>query len=413
MTGTEDVQAEVKDFFMGTPGLEDPHPLMGKLRAACPVAHSEAMGGYKILSRYLDIVAALQDYSTFSNCVIAIPPIEDLRGKIIPLNYDPPEHTEYRQVFAAYFTPRAVAKVEADARARLRTLLENFLAKGGGDFVPHVLVPFPCVTFLLMLGLPLADLDQLLEWKDVLVRDLLSGIPERVNEAVNVVLPKIENYFAQRVTEREQDPNPPDDVLTALSRADFRGRPFTLVEKIQTLMLFFQAGLDTVTGQLGFIVEHLATNPGQRRLLHDNPSLIPNAVEEYLRYFSIVTLARKVMVDTEVAGVPIKAGELVQLLTQSAGRDESQYPNAGEIDFERKNFKHLGFGAGPHRCIGSHLARMEMRVALEEMNEAMPDYALADPASVTHHWGAVAGVDRLDLTIPASKRDDHHHKDGP
>ncbi len=399
MTTTEDVQDEVKSFFMQDPTLKDPHPLMERLRGSCPVAHSEAIGGYQILTRYEDIWAALQDYTTFSNCVIAIPPIEDVRGKIIPLNYDPPEHTEYRQVFAAYFTPRAVAKVEADARARMRELLVKFVADGGGDFVQEVLVPFPCVTFLLMLGLPLTDMDQLLEWKDILVRDILSGDPDKVTYVVTVVLPKIENYFAERVTEREADPNPPDDVLTALSHAEFQGRAFSLTEKIQTLMLFFQAGLDTVTGQMGFVVEHLANNPRQRHQLREDPTMIPNAIEEFLRYYSLVTLARKVMVDTEVAGVPIKAGELVQLLTQSAGRDERQYPHADVVDFSRENIRHLGFGAGPHRCIGSHLARMEMRVALEEMNALMPEYEIVDPSSVSHHWGAVAGVDRLDLRL--------------
>jgi len=390
---------KVKAFHMGDPELTDPHPLFDAMRESCPVARSEATGGYWVMTRYEDVHRALKDPSTFSSRVVAVPEIEGERGKLIPLNYDPPEHTVYRNEFAPWFSPGVVARAEPGARERFVGYLEHFVENGGGDFIEAVAVPFPCVTFLLTLGLPLEDMDQLIEWKDYLIRTLLAGVPEDIAFVLEQILPKINNYFQEKIEERTALTDRPDDVLTYLVDARRGDVPFTLEEKVQTLMLFFQAGLDTVTGTLGYFMNFLATHPEHMQQLIDEPELIPNACEELMRYFSIVTLARKVMKTVEVEGVTIPEGDLCVFLTQSAGRDELQYENANVVDFRRTPIRHLALGGGPHRCLGSHLARMELKVALEEVVRIMPHFEIDPNEQVINHWGAVGGVDYLPLVV--------------
>jgi cytochrome P450 len=400
MVGDELVK-RVKEFHISEPDLGDSYSLFAGMRETCPVAHSEAFGGFWVLTQYEDIHAALKKPDVFSSRVHGIPPVEDERAKkIIPLNYDPPEHGMYRNQFTPYFAPVTIPLVEERARPRLRKLLEHFVAKGGGDFIAEVAVPFPCVTFLEITGLPAADLTELLEWKEAMVRDLHSGDPERLQHAVEVVIPKIHRYFGKKISERIDDPNPPDDVTTKVAYARYGDRDFTMDEKIRTLDMFFQAGLDTVTGLIGTIVEFLATHQDHLRQLQDDPDIIPNAIEEFLRYFGIITLYRQVMEDTVVHGVSMKAGDLVMMLTQSAGRDETAYENAEVVDFHRSPIRHLGLGGGPHRCLGSHLARMELRLAIEEICFVMPEFQIDLTEGIpTRHWGAVGGLDELRLRV--------------
>jgi cytochrome P450 len=282
----------------------------------------------------------------------------------------------------------------------LRDLLAAFAYRGGGDFISDVAVPYPCLTFLELLGLPLQDLDQLLEWKDVMVRDLHSGDPQTTAAVMESTAPRLYDYFEAKILEREAMEEPPDDLLTAIARATYRGMAFTLDEKTRTLDLFFEAGLDTVTGLLGYIAEFLALNPEYWQDLVDTPSLVPNAVEEFFRYFGIVTINREIVQDTELSGVSLPKGDYVVILTQAAGRDPGAYPNPERVDFRRPNIRHMGLGAGPHRCIGSHLARLELQIALEEMIGIMPNFSIdGDPADLSRHWGVVAGLDSLPLVV--------------
>ncbi len=384
---------------MGEEGLDDPHPLFEQMRKKCPVARSEAMGGYWLMSRYEDCLEALKTPTVFSNTVMTLGQVEEVRGKLLPLNYDPPEHTVFRTEMAPWFSPTVVKRTEPGARDRLRRYLATYAAAGGGEFISAVAEPFPCVTFLLILGLPLEDMKDLLEWKDMLIHVLLKDDQEKIDEVVDEGIPLIGAYFNRALDERAAMEDQPDDVLTSILHAKRGDVPFTRDEMVQTLMLFFQAGLDTVTGTLGFIMEFLATHPEHRQLLIEEPTLIPNAVEELVRYFSIVTVTRKVMETVAVAGVTIPKGDFCVIPTASAGRDELQYENASDVDFRRRPIRHLGFGGGPHRCIGSHLARMELIVALEEIFSIMPDFELDPAQEVGIHWGAVAGIDKLHLLV--------------
>jgi cytochrome P450 len=269
-----------------------------------------------------------------------------------------------------------------------------------------VAIPYPCVTFLELLGLPVEDLGQLLGWKELMIRDLHSGDPERVADLMQNAIPSHNAYFESKILEREamsEECRPHDLISTVISAKHDGDVPFTLVDKTQTLNLFLGAGLDTVTGLLGFIVEFLATHPDHRRQLIEEPELIPNAVEEFFRYFGIITMFRKVMCDTMVNGVAMHRGEYIMILTQAAGRDPSEYGEPEMVDFGRRDIRHLGLGAGPHRCLGSHLARLELKIALEEITSIMPDFSIdGDPSTLSRHWGVVAGLDALPLVVTES-----------
>lgn len=397
-----DVKDRVSTWHVGDPDAGDTHAFWSELRDQCPVARSDRHGGHIVVTRYDDIIDVLQDPGTFSSTANTIPDTSQVRPKFIPFNYDPPEHTAYRQLFAAYFAPRNVAKAEAEARKLFIELIEGYIAKGGGDFIQEVAMPFPCITFMLILGAPLEDTNELVEWNHVINHGFDSPDPAVVDYALNVVQPKIVGYVDALVASRENVESPPDDLLTALSRAEVDGVPLTLEEKRNTVLLFLGAGLDTVTAQLALMVERLAGDPRLREQLIADPGLIPNAVEEFMRIDSIISLARKATTDTEISGCPVGAGDMVQLLTPSAGRDADHYDNPDEVDFTRDGIKHLGFGGGPHRCQGSHLARMELRIALEEMMVRMPHFSVSPGVHLERHWGAIAGLENLPLTVDAS-----------
>jgi cytochrome P450 len=166
------------------------------------------------------------------------------------------------------------------------------------------------------------------------------------------------------------------------------------------LLLLLVGGLDTVTASLGLAVEYLAGHPEVRHQMIDEPDLIPSAVEEFLRYFALINIHREVVQDTRLGGVQLRRGDYVGVCIPAANRDDERFPDAGEVDIQRSPNPHLGFGAGPHRCLGSHLARMEMAVAFEEICRRMPDFAVTDGTVPRHHFGGVMGIEELHLTIP-------------
>lgn len=230
MTTPEDVAEKVRDWHIALPDSGNPHELLGEMRAHCLVAHSDLFGGFHILTRYEDMVRVLQNYETFSNDAFSIP-WEETRTKLIPLGYNPPEHTAYRRVFASYFGPRAVTLIEPSARARFQDLVRDYVAAGGGDFIDALATPFPCITFLEILGIPISDLGLLAEWKNALSRDINSTDPALIEHAVTVIQPRTATYFAERVTEREAMADQPDDLLTAMVHAEIDGQPFTLDDR--------------------------------------------------------------------------------------------------------------------------------------------------------------------------------------
>jgi cytochrome P450 len=343
----------------------------------------------------------LQDPGTFSSAQgNSVPPAFDPIGTWIPLHFDPPEHGQYRHDINPYFLPKKMAAREDELRGLIRKYLEPIVADGGGDLVEKLCVPYPSEAFLLMLGAPVEDAETLLYWKNMNMLGM-SGDPEAEKFVNEQIRPEYLAYFDALLTARAESDDPPDDILTGLTRARFGDRPYTRGEMLRMCTSLMIAGLDTVTAALGWSLHFLATQPTYRQQLIDDPALIPGAVEELNRYFATVSVARRATRDTELGGNRIAKDDWVLCVLPSAGRDESAFPDADRVDFTRTPNRHLAFGFGPHRCLGIHLARIEMRVLLEEMIRLMPHFRIAPGADARFYNGIVLGVATLPVEVLA------------
>jgi cytochrome P450 len=251
------------------------------------------------------------------------------------------------------------------------------------------------LIFVPLMGLPESDLGTFLGWKDKILH---TTDPAQRAEVFATVNAELQAYFTAVFHDRRRRADPGDDVIGQLAQARFDGgRPLTLQEFVGMACLLWGAGLDTVTAQLSLAVHHLATHPELRDQLAADPALIPTAIEELMRFDSLVNDCRKATADIEIGGKTIKAGDMVMVMYGAAGRDPEQFPDPYRIDFRRYPNRHFGFGGGIHRCAGSHLARAELRVAMEEIHRRMPRYALDPDQPVERHFGYVRGLDSLHL----------------
>ena len=377
----------------------DPFATLEKLRTGCPVAHSEMVGGHWVLTRHADMERVLQDPKTFSSAQgNSVPPAFDPIGTWIPLHFDPPEHGQYRHDINSYFLPKKMAAREEELRGLARKYLEPIVAVGGADLVEKLCVPYPSEAFLLMLGAPVEDAERLLYWKNMNMLGM-SGDPEAEKFVNEQIRPEYMAYFDALLQQRATSDDPPDDILTGLTRAHVGDRPYTRGEMLRVCTTMMIAGLDTVTAALGWSLHFLATHPDHRRQLLDDPDLIPSAVEELNRYFSTVSVARRATRDVDLGGAAIRKDDWLLCVLPSAGRDDGEFPGAGVVDFARTPNRHLAFGFGPHRCLGIHLARIEMRVLLEEMMRLMPHFRITPGADARTYNGIVLGVASLPVEI--------------
>jgi cytochrome P450 len=379
---------------------DDPYPVIDRLRAQCPVARSDAMGGFWVVTRYQDCRFVLQDPGLFSSVQNIVPHTQATAlGPDIPTQIDPPDHGKYRQILNPLLSPRVVAALEPRMRALAAELIDAIVGAGRCDFLDGFAVPYPSLIFVPLMGLPESDLGMFLDWKDKILHT--TDAAERA-ENFRTVNAELQAYFTAVYHERRGRPDPGDDLVGELVKARFGGeRPLTLEEFVGMATLLWGAGLDTVTAQLALAIQHLAEHPELRDALVADPALIPGAIEELMRFDSLVNDCRKATADVELGGKTIKAGDMVMVMYGAAGRDPEQFPDPYRIDFRRYPNRHFGFGGGIHRCAGSHLARLELRVAMEEIHARMPRYALDPGRPVERHFGYVRGLDRLDLVLEA------------
>ncbi len=317
---------------------------------------------------------------------------------IVPVAADPPEHTRYRKILAPFFGVRGTARWLPEVRTLAAQLIDGFISRGSCDVVTEFAVPLPAQVFLTLFGLPLQDRDRLIAWKEALLSAVgISGAEPPPDEVI-VLAAELYEYLTSHIATRRGQAG--DDVLSALLAGD--GQPLMSDEEILGLsFLFVLAGLDTVTSALSTAFAALAAHEGLRRAIAADHGLLPAAVEELLRADGpVVTVPRVATRDVEVAGTLIPSGSYVAVAVGAANHDPAEFADPASVDFGR-GARHLAFGGGPHLCLGAHLARLEMRVALEEWHRRIPDYSLAPGAMAAAGWpAALVGYDHLALVFP-------------
>ncbi|MFW0786976.1 cytochrome P450 [Gordonia sp. CPCC 206044] len=352
-----------------------------QLRDEGPIIHNTFADHY-IVTGYEDMLAAYQNPSVFSNSAVTVfNPNPTFRW--IPQMLDGDEHRQWRKQLGPLFSPKHVEGLEDKVRERAVELIESIATRGRCDFIEDFANQYPSFIFLDLMGMPFEDLDTFLHWEHEILH--VSGDAEETARRRGAATAELTEYFRKLINERRADPR--DDLISKAISFEVDGNPVSQEDMESFCILMFMAGLDTVTATLGTTFHYLATHPEDRQAIVDDPDLIPSAIEEMLRAFAIVIPSRKVMEDTEIAGCPVKAGTMVCMPLNLATRDEAVYDDAKEVQLDRSPNNHIAFGAGPHRCLGSHLARRELRIALEEWHRIIPDYRLSPDSAPTEKGG--------------------------
>lgn len=368
--------------------VNDPFPIWDEMRKTCPIAHTERFMGVYFPSRYDDVRAVAYDTEHFSSRRIIVRETPPPRIPAPPITSDPPEHRPARMVLLPPFTPDAMKKLEPRARALANELIDKFIARGTADAAVEYAQEIPVRLIAHMLGLPESDGDLYRKWIKMVLEDGITNVAIAVQAAG-----EMQQYFGAYVQERLKKPG--DDLISYLSSVEFKGEKLTPENVIGSLRLLLIAGIDTTWSAIGSCIWHLARTPEDRRRLVKNPALMPTAIEEFLRAYAPVTMAREVVKETQINGCTFKPGEMVLLSFPAACRDPEMFPDAGKVIIDRKENRHAAFGLGIHRCVGSNLARMEMTVAVEELLKRIPEFSLN--GEVTWSEGTVRGPRRLPI----------------
>ena len=304
-----------------------------------------------------------------------------------PLEIDPPDHGFYRSFLNPLFSPVAVKKMDERIQARAQELIDGFKDRGHCEFISEFARPFPIAIIMQLLGLPIDELDMFIDWGQRLLHGDTIEIQAQAASEIHL-------YLKDRIAEKRRAPQ--DDFISYICKTEVDGRRLDDGECMGICYLMFVGGLDTVASSLGFQFHHLATHSDHHQFLLDHPKKIPAAVEEYLRRFSSVTTARQVTKDIEFHGVTMHKGDWLTLCQPSTSVDPLEYENPMEVNFDRRH-RHLAFSFGPHFCLGSHIGRRELNVALEKILSQLPNLRVAPNSQVISHGGAVFGIAHLEL----------------
>ena len=365
-----------------------------------PIARTERFEGAWLPTRYEDVKAIAYDTEHFTSrrIVLRHKKYEDPPLPAPPITSDPPEHKAHKRVLLPFFSPQEVGKLEPMARRICNELIDDFIADGRCDAAQHYARHIPVRIIAYMLGVPVRDSDRFIQW----IHEILEvGIVD--DEIGKNATKAMRDYFRHHIALRkegrtEADPDGPEpDLIRVMMDGSLNGVPFEENHVLGTLNLLMIAGIDTTWSAIGASIMHLGRHPEDRTRLVAEPALMPTAVEELLRAYSPVTMAREVKKDVDLGGCPMKKGEMVLLSFPAANRDPEMFPDADRVVLDRQENRHGAFGLGIHRCVGSNLARMEMQVAIEEWLKRIPDYRVV--GDVTWSDGTVRGPRTLPVAF--------------
>lgn len=383
------------DFDLFDPRfIADPYPVYRDLRERCPVAHTERGKSTFMPTTYEDVAQVAHDTEHFSSRDVGVVSAAD--GSFLvapPITSDPPFHTDARRLLLPAFSPKAVEQLRPTTVAMADQLIDAIEGTGRADAAADYAQHLPPRVIALMLGIPTEEEDRFTDWA---VRILQIGPtdPEVGRLATREVL----DYFRGQVKRRANEPG--DDLVSHLLACRLDGAPLSEKHVLGTCFLLLVAGIDTTWSSIGSSLWHLATHPEDRARLVADPALIPTAIEEFLRAYGPVTMAREVIGETEIGGRTVCPGEKVLLTFPAANRDPDRFADPDEVMIDRQQNRHIAFGVGIHRCLGSNLARMELQVAVERWLDRIPDFELAPGAEVTWTGGQVRGPRTVPVVFP-------------
>jgi cytochrome P450 len=379
--------------------VADPYPIMEDLRDRCPVAHSDRYGGMWVPMLHSDVAAIANDTEHFTSRSVVVtnsrpgpdaPPAPI--GLAPPISSDPPFHALARHLLLPAFAPKTVNALEGFSRDLCTTLLDDMGDRAVVDAATQYAQYIPVAVIAKMVGLPPEDGD--------LFRGFVHAVMESVDYPLEERLAMIDpmRIYLEGVV-ADHRANPRDDLTTFLLNAEIAGNPLEDTHVVGTMILLVIAGIDTTWSAIGSSLWHLAQNPDDLARLVADPSALSMAIEEFLRAYAPVTMARLVKEDFEFEGCPMQKDDWILLSFPAANRDPAFFDRADEVLIDRAENRHAAFGLGIHRCLGSNLARLEMKVAIEEFIARFPRFELADPDEVTFSQGQVRGPRSLPIRI--------------
>ena len=401
---TELQKTEVTDFAVDwdhtdATWVADPYPIWEDLRERCPVAHTDRYGGGWFPSTHALVSEIAHDTEHFSSRTVVIgngrpgegaPPAPI--GVAPPISSDPPFHQIARRIVLPAFAPGPVNALEPRIRDLCKRLLDRLeeqdVIDGSSNYAQYI----PAGVISLLLGFPEADEDLFREF----IHAVLEGVDEPDQERRMQMFAPVRDYVLQQIEDHRE--NPRDDLTQYLLNVEVGGQKLSPEHIFGTVVLVLIAGIDTTWSAIGSALYHLATNPNDLQRLVDEPELLPTAVEEFLRFYAPVSMARLVKEDVDFPGCPMKKDDWILLGFPAANRDPEVFPDADKFIIDREHNRHIAFGLGIHRCAGSNLARLELTVALEEFLKRYSTFELADH-DVRWSQGQVRGPRKLPLRI--------------
>jgi cytochrome P450 len=378
-----------------------PHQRWARMQQECPVAHSDRFGGSWLVTRFADIKSMTRDPERYSSRVSDVGGPLPGPGKsglfLPPITSDPPQHAGHRAVLLPFLVPARVAELEPFIRERAAALAGQLARQGGGDAAAGFAQQLAISVLTRLLDVPAGMAPQFIEWT---VRLLRVGPLDQAARAA--VVAEMIGYFDHLLRERAAAApagDGPPDLLTYLTRPRDDGPPLSRKQQIGSAMVIMIAGADTTWSALSASLLHLGTHPADRQRLRAEPGLMSTAIEELLRAYAPVMLARVSTTETDLHGRHIPAGERILFPLAAANRDPAVFEDPGQVRLDRRRNAHLAFGSGAHRCLGSPLARLELRVALEEWLAVMPEFEVTDPDSIEWTGGTVRGPERVPFRV--------------